>query len=193
MFVNLTENTTIRPQVLLGGDLKGVDVVNGTFGSSLFSFSIYGFYGRGHFFYVDPDGVRWKDNGLDVGNHSVYVPIFGYDRMFIQTLEVYANLLDLGYQVGVYFSMERMVKVFGLVTGDNHETPPTRIPLVWATVEADGYVSYTFDGNYTLHLPETSFTVTCSAPGYISRSVSVSTNDQAERNVNLEQSGDPFP
>ncbi|MFW9804058.1 MAG: CRISPR-associated endonuclease Cas2, partial [Candidatus Thorarchaeota archaeon] len=24
-----------------------------------------GFYGRGHFFYVDPQGYRWKDYGLE--------------------------------------------------------------------------------------------------------------------------------
>jgi hypothetical protein len=194
LFVSLTENITIRPEVLSAGALKGVAVVNGTLGSSLFAFSTYGFYGRGHFHYVDPDGVRWRDYGLDVGNYSVHVPDFGYDRMFTQTLNVYANLPDLGYEVGVYYHMERMIKIYGLVTGDTNTRPPI-IPLDWATVEAEGRVAYTMDGEYALHLPPTvrSTTVTYSAPGYRPAEEPASTNDQIQINVNLQQSGEPCP
>ncbi len=193
LFVALTENATIRQQALLLGDLKGVDVVNATLGSQIFSFSNYGFYGRGHFFYVDPDGVRWKDYGLDVGYYSVYIPVFGYDRKFIQTLEIFANLPDLAYEVGSYYHMERMVKIFGIVKGHTFWGHPPIIPLVWVSVEADGYIEYSFDGDYALHIPETSFTVTYSAPGYETQTRTASTNDQIEFIVNLEQTGEPFP
>jgi hypothetical protein len=194
LFVSLTENVTIRPEVLSAGALKGVVVVNGTIGSSLFTFSTYGFYGRGHFHYVDPDGVRWRDYGLDVGNYSVHVPDFGYDRMFTQPLNVYANLPDLGYEVGVYYHMERMIKIYGLVTGDTN-THPLTIPLNWATVEAEGRVAYTIDGEYALHLPPMvrSTTVTYSAPEYLDAEEPASTNDQIQINVNLQQSGESFP
>ncbi|MEM2902543.1 MAG: hypothetical protein QXO32_07445 [Candidatus Bathyarchaeia archaeon] len=194
LFVTLTENVTIRPQVSLDGDLKGVEVVNGTIGSSIFTFSTYGFYGRGHFHYVDPNGVRWKDYGLDVGNYTVHIPDFGYDRMFTQTLEVYANLPDLGYEVGVYYHIERMIKIYGLVTGETNTHPPI-IPLNWATVEAKGQIAYTVDGEYALHLPSTgeTVTVTYSIPGYLTTERMVLTNDQIQINVNLQQSGEPFP
>jgi|GEM_PF-4438167 uncharacterized membrane protein len=64
-----------------------------------------------------------------------------------------------------------------------------------ATVEAEGRVAYTMDGEYDLHLPSTdvSVKVTYSAPGYRSAEEAALTNDQIQINVNLQQSGEPCP
>ncbi|MEM2964827.1 MAG: hypothetical protein QXE22_05200, partial [Candidatus Bathyarchaeia archaeon] len=104
------------------------------------------------------------------------------------------NLPDLGYEVGVYYHIERMIKIYGLVTGETNTHPPI-IPLNWATVEAKGQIAYTVDGEYALHLPSTgeTVTVTYSIPGYLTTERMVLTNDQIQINVNLQQSGEPFP
>jgi hypothetical protein len=86
----------VRPEALLDGSLKGVDVVNATVNSSSFDFSTFGFYGRGHFFYVDPEGVRWNDYGLDTGNYTVNIPEFGYDRKFMQDMDMGIPMLRKG-------------------------------------------------------------------------------------------------
>ncbi|MGC8850372.1 MAG: hypothetical protein ACP5QI_07870, partial [Candidatus Bathyarchaeia archaeon] len=117
LFVSLTENVTVRVEAFLDGSLKGVNVTKASLGESSLSFHIYGFYGRGHFFYVDPDGVLWKDYGLDTGNYSVYIPEFGYDRHFMQEVEVYADLPWLMMERGVYFPVQRMIKIHGIITG----------------------------------------------------------------------------
>ena len=194
LFVALTENVTVRPEVILDGDLKGVDVVNATKDSTRFDFSTYGFYGRGHFFYVDPDGLRWKDYGLDTGNYNVFVPEFGYDRKFMQDLDIYANVPDLNTMVGVVFHVERLVKIYGVISGYDWTGLADEIkPLVWAVATTNGRISYSFDGDYYLHTPTETNTVTFSCPGYTSQTVTVTTNDQIVITVVLEQSGEPFP
>jgi hypothetical protein len=193
LFVTLTANVTVRPEVQLGGSLKGVNVTDVPKDSSRFGFSTYGFFGRGHFFYVDPQGSRWRDYGLDTGNYTVYVPEFGYleDRRFMQTLDIYANVPYLETMVGVVFHVDRMVRVFGTVAGlDNNDRP---VLLVWASISAQGRVSYSYDGDFMLHLPSGTGSVTFECPGYKSQTLPIGTNDQQQFTILLEQSGTAFP
>ena len=195
LFVSLTENATVRPEVILTGELKGVDVVNATIDSSRFDFSTAGFYGKGHFFYVDPEGIRWRDNGFDIGNYTVFVPEFGYDRLFSQTLDIYANVPDLNTMVGVIFHIDRMIKISGIITGLDDQDRP--VALVWAFASTDGRTYYSFDGDFYLHTPQSTpgtFPLTFSCPGYIGYSQTFATNDQISNVVILlTQSGAPFP
>ena len=193
LFVSLTENATVRPEVMLNGELKGVDVVNATIGSSNFDFSTAGFYGRGHFFYVDRNALRWRDYGLDTGNYSVFVPEFGLDRMFLQNLSIFANVGDLNTMVGVIFHVERMVKIYGTISGEDSSTPPVIVPLVWASATAQR-VSYSYDGDFVLHVPNglSPYTVAFTCPGYNEYDETVSTNDQIGVTIILTQSGAPF-
>jgi len=195
LFVSLTENVTVRPEAILTGELKGVDVVNATTGSSNFDFSTAGFYGKGHFFYVDPEGIRWRDNGFDIGNYTVYVPEFGYDRMFSQTSDIFADVPDLNTLVGVIFHIDRMIKIWGKITGLDYLDRP--VALVWASATTDGRTYYSFDGDFYLHTPQSTlgtYPIAFSCPGYDSYIPTFSTNDQISNVVILlEQSGAPFP
>lgn len=193
LFVPLNENVTVRVQALLDGSLKGVNVTEAVIGDSSLSFYIYGYYGRGHFFYVDPDGVRWKDYGLDTGNYSVYIPEFGYDRHFEQEVDIYADLPWLMMETGVYFPVQRMIKIHGTITGLDHLNHVH--VLSWVKVEADGRESYSTDGYYAIHLPrDTSFEAAYSTPGYKEHKATLSTNDQIVYSPPpLEESGEPFP
>jgi hypothetical protein len=192
LFVSLTENATVRPEVLLDGTLQGVDVVNATKDSSLFDFSTAGFYGRGHFFYVDPDGARWMDYGFDIGNYTVFVPEFGFDRMFMQNLNIYANVPDLNTMVGVVFHIERMVKIFGTISGEDQYGVP--VPLVWASAGWDTRIAYSYDGDFMLHVANGMgpYTVTFTCPGYNDYLETVTTDNQIGVTVVLTQSGAPF-
>ncbi|MEM3678198.1 MAG: hypothetical protein QW176_08660 [Candidatus Bathyarchaeia archaeon] len=192
LFVSLTENATARVEALLEGSLMGVNVTRAAVGDSSLSFHIYGFYGRGHFFYVDPEGYRWRDYGLDTGNYSVHVPEFGYDRHFMQEVEVYADLPWLMMERGVYFPVQRMIKIYGTVTGFDY-LGHVHV-LSWVNIYSAGRETYSMDGYYAIHLPrDTSFEVAYSMPGYREHATTLSTNDQIGYSPTLEESGEPFP
>ena len=193
LYVSLTENATIRLEAILSGHLKGVGVVNATVGASFFSLDNYGFYGRGHFFYVDENGTRWRDYGLDVGTYGIRVPVFGYDRKFYRPISIYVNLPELGYEMGVILRMERMIKIYGTVTGNTFTGVLPVMTLAWVSVKTNGYAAYSFDGDYALHLyPGAPALVTYSTPGYKSVTIQFVTNDRIQMNINLEESGEPF-
>jgi hypothetical protein len=194
LFIGLTENATMRAEVILNDVLKGTDVVNATVGTSLFSFNTYGLHSRGHFFYVDENGIKWKDYGLDTGTYRINIPILGYDRKFYQPMPINAYLQGLSFEVGINFHVERMIKIYGIVTGDTFTGVPPVVTLAWVKVKTNSYTAYTFDGDYALHLPPSAGAlVTYSVSGYKSVTLHVVTNDQAEMNINLEESGVPFP
>ncbi|MEM2902608.1 MAG: hypothetical protein QXO32_07775, partial [Candidatus Bathyarchaeia archaeon] len=196
LFTHLTENVTVRVQALLEDHLKGVNVTRAVTGDSSFSFYIYGFYGRGHFFYVDPEEAgatrMRKDYGLDTGNYSLYVPEFGYDRHFMQETEVYVEFPWLMMERGVYFSVQRMIKIHGTVMGYDYDGR-TRL-LSWVRVSSSGRVEYSVDSYYVIHLPrDTGFEVTFQVPGYIVHiSDPLYTNDREEYPCTLRESGEPF-
>ena len=191
-FVSLTENVAITAQVNSGGLLMGTSTFDGTAGMPAFNFSTYGFFGRGHFFYVDSAGYEWNDYGLDAGNYSVVIPEFGYHRRFQQQITVSADIPELGWEVGVFFTMERLIRITGVVTGYNKDHLP--VLLIWASATTNGVTSYTYDGDFYIHVPAGTYTVTFSCPGYADQSITVTTNDQiGVGTVLLDQSGAPFP
>ena len=170
----------------------GTSTFDATAGMPTFNFSTYGFFGRGHFFYVDSAGYEWNDYGLDAGNYSVIIPEFGYHRRFQQLITVSADLPELGWEVGVFFTMERLIRITGVVTGYNKDHLP--VLLIWASATANGVTSYTYDGDFYIHVPAGTYTVTFSCPGYADQSRTVITNDQiGVGTVLLDQSGAPFP
>ncbi len=66
--------------------------------------------------------------------------------------------------------------------------------LVWAAIDTDGRTSYSFDGDFHIHVPSGTYDVTFSSPGYISQTRTGTSNDQVSLGIIvLEQSGDPFP
>jgi len=190
--VSLTEDVTIRTQTTLEGNFKGVDVVEAPEGSLGFRFNTYGIYGRGHFFYVDPEGTRWRDYGLDTGRYRINVQDFGWNRRFTQRIDIYVNLPELGWEVEAFFNIERMIKITGTVDGYDKSSLP--VHLVWARAATDSYLAYTYDGDFAIHMPAGTYTLTFSCPGYIKESRTITTNDQADTGVVvLKQSGEPFP
>ena len=189
--VSLTEDVTVRPQVTISGNIAGTDVVDARAGGQGFSFSTYGFYGRGHFFYVNPYGNRTKDYGLDSGEYGVFIPDFGYHRRFMQTATIQANIQELGWETEVFYNLDRMIKITGTITGFNKMRDP--VHLVWAEASSDSVSAYSYDGDFYLHLPTGTHTLTFSCPGYVDQTRTVSTNDEASvGTIVLEQSGAPF-
>lgn len=207
LFVSLPENTTVEIQTFREGSLEGVEIRNAESGSSSFRFTIHGFFGRGHFFFVDRNGKRWFDYGLDTGNYTVFIPDFrhtgsGIERIFYQETEVSEPLLDLQFGVSVYFHLERMIKIFGVINGETGIGPPFTIPLVWVSVTADSETRYSYDGDYWLHIQpppqgETKIvTLTFDIPGYNihldSFQVTRGTNIAGYNPPILTQSGEEF-
>lgn len=74
--------------------------------------------------------IRWRDNGLDTGNYAVVISEFGYDRMFSQTRDIFANVPDLNTMVGITRHIDRMIKISGKITGLDYLDSP--VALVWA-------------------------------------------------------------
>jgi hypothetical protein len=193
IFLSLTEDTPIWTHAIFDGTtLMGTYVVDAETNWVDFSFTTYGFYGRGHFFYVDPQGYRWKDYGLENGTYNILIPEFGFTRRFLQEVDTSTSLAELGWGSEVFFSLERLVKISGNIQGYNKDRIP--IVLVWATIDADSRTSYSFNGDFHVHVPSETYDVIFSSPGYISQSRTGTSNDQTNLGIIvLEQSGVPFP
>jgi len=58
-----------------------------------------------------------------------------------------------------------MIKITGTVDGYDKSSLP--VHLVWARAATDSYLAYTYDGDFTIHMPAGTYTLTFSCPGYI--------------------------
>ncbi|MCK5627594.1 hypothetical protein KAI23_06465, partial [Candidatus Bathyarchaeota archaeon] len=132
------------------------------------------------------------DYGLENGTYNILIPEFGFTRRFLQEVDTSTSLAELGWGSEVFFSLERLVKISGNIQGYNKDRIP--VVLVWATTDTDGRTSYSFNGDFHVHVPSKTYDVTFSSPGYISQSRSGTSNDQNNLGIIvLEQSGVPFP
>ena len=169
LFYRLQENVSYRADVFNGsllGDLVGGQIGNAAVGMSSISFSCLGFGGRGHFFFVTPDGVRHKDYGLGKGNFILSLRRFGYLYRFKET-SVSFGFICLGYEEGYIWRVPLLNKIHGVVYGLSGGLPYRR-PLSWATISlvAFGEVSMSLDGSYWLFMPDGESRVYCSLVGY---------------------------
>jgi hypothetical protein len=180
------------PSYPLLGAMNG-NLTEGT--SSLF-FRVFGFggmlfgsalNGQGHFYYVDTDGIRYFDYGLDVGNYTAEIPEFGFKKHFIQLVSrPLIPFNDLFQEKEVILPMVAMAKIYqgvppdlvrGWVFGNSvNET----IPLSWVHVTAEnstspfsGRYAPTLDGKYdgvgALYLPAGAYNITFSVAFYKSQ------------------------
>ena len=111
------------------------------------------FLGQGHFFYVSPEGSRYFDYGIDIGNYTAQIPEFGFNFHFM--LPVSAPLVsfsDLSLGKGFVLSLFEMGWVYGLVTGMSVTGTYSYIPLSWVEVSASNVSIttwvWTLDGEY---------------------------------------------
>ena len=151
-FQRLTENTSYRIRINdFAGDLRGGQFGNATVGATTISFLCAGFGSIGHFFYVTPDGTRWYDYGIDVGNYTVVVERFGYLEKFDRT-QVTVQFTTLNSQKGFVCNVYLLNKIYGTVHGISGGDV---VRLSWAriTLESYGEVVTSFDGAYWIFMP----------------------------------------
>jgi len=163
--------------------LAGAEMANLSVNTRTLQFQIFGFgamllnnytmLGQGHFFYEAPDGTRYFDYGLDIGNYTAQLPEFGFTAHFLQVLPTPAvQFRDLFLESGVFLKVYAMGKIMqnGLITGWNVNPPWTIAALSWAQVQASNSSYFrsvpTFDGQYAgvgaLQLPAGVYNVTFS-------------------------------
>jgi hypothetical protein len=209
LFTALAEFAFTRLEVYdTASVLRGVQVVNYTAGTTLLNFTVLGFGGLPHFFYVDPSGMRHFDYGLDTGDYNVVLPEFGFTwrRHFMQTtFPPTIAFPDLQFTQGVVFRATRLAVItqgFGvLVRGFNNTVGSEVVELSWVLVEAENATSRrsttTLDGNYTLHVPKGLYALRYSVPGYVTKefvNIFVDWSDLLALDPSpLELSGTPFP
>jgi hypothetical protein len=140
------------------------------------------FLGQGHFFYVSPDGARYLDYGLNVGNYTTQVPEFGFNFHLMQSTPPTAvSFTDLSQEEGIVASLLTMGIIFGgspFVTGYATSDPTgPGVPLSWVQVQATSpnFTQWipTLDGEYAgvgaLFLPEGIYNITFSVAFYKSQ------------------------
>jgi hypothetical protein len=191
LFYRIPENDFVVGQAYNSttGDLTGAVIGNFTAGIPSLDLTLFGFggmfldklfAGQGHFFYVAPDGTHYYDYGFDVGNYTVQVPEFGFNRHFMQKSPVppicFKDLF-LGRDVFVpVISMARVIHGIpstDLVSGWADDL--RAVPLSWVQVQASSDSSIdrfvpTLDGRYggagALNLPQGTYNITFSVAFY---------------------------
>jgi hypothetical protein len=149
--------------------------------------------GQGHFFYVNTDGARNFDYGLDNTSYTVQVPEFGFNRHFMQPVPPETITFNgLFLQAGAImneFAMGRVITpplVYGWTSSAAQSdfifsVCRDCIPLSWVQVAGsngtyqravstlDGH----FDGVGALNLPQGNYTITYSVAFYQTQTESV--------------------
>jgi len=190
LFYRIPENDFVVGEAYnsTSGELTGAVNGNLTAGIPTLDLTLFGFggmfqdttfVGQGHFFYVAPDGSRYYDYGLDVGNYTVNVPEFGFNRRFMQiSPSPSVSFNDLLLESGVFVSVISMGRIIqgipstDLVSGWTQDLRV--IPLSWVRVEATNSSGSRFvptlDGRYdgagALSLPEGTYNITFSVAFY---------------------------
>jgi len=166
VFCRLMENVSYRVDVLdQAGALMGGQIGNAAVGSSSISFSCRGFGGRGHFFFVTPDGVRHYDYGFGKGSFTLYLQRFGYLYRFEQ-ISVPFSFNCLGGYVGYVSRIPLLNKIYGVVYGLTVDRFPC--PLSWATIHLVSFreLATSLDGRYWIFMPDGASKMQFSLVGY---------------------------
>jgi hypothetical protein len=164
-FYKLEENVSYRVRLLdSSGGFRGGEIGNVSVGAASISFSCRGFGGKGHFFYVTPEGTRWYDYGVDKGNYTMTLDRFGYLNR-LEQVSSSVGFTTLDSSIGFILSTPLLNKITGMVYGLSDMIP---VRLSWATitVEAFSEVTVTLDGVYWVFMPDGVSYVKCSLRGY---------------------------
>lgn len=162
------------------------------------------FLGQGHFYYVSPDGARYFDYGLDIGNYTAEVPEFGFLSHLTPIPPTNAvGFNDLGLQVGfgvklftmdiLYVSTCPLIGAIPINSIDSKTLCRTTsvlapVPLSWVRVTASN-ASFsrsvpTLDGFYfgigALFVPPGTYNVSFTVPFYRTQTTNVTLNDWGE-------------
>lgn len=186
VFYRLKENVTFRAEVLVGGSfLVGSEFGNASVSQSNIRIGCRGFGGRGHFFFVTPDGVRHNDYGYGKDNYLMVIRRFGYLYRFEQA-SFSSNLPCYGDEVGAILRIPLLNKVFGVVRGPR-ASDEKLFGLSWARIDINGTeVSMSLDGYYWLFMNDGQGTVTCTIPFYYNKSVIMVVSGGSEIQVDFD-------
>jgi hypothetical protein len=121
-------------------------------------------------YYDTTDGSQQTDYGLPPGTYTVYGWVPGYAQA--QTMTFSTTLSTTNETVDLYF--DRLAHVNGTVRGlDMYDN---LIPLSWATVTAYGptlTATSSLDGVYEMWIPNGTYTLGVSSPGYETQGVKI--------------------
>jgi hypothetical protein len=150
LFGKVTEHDHVLGETHLYGTLAGAVTFNTTAPLTTLILPLFGFggivlangtlEGQGHFYYVQPDGTRQFDYGLDKGSYTIEIPEFGFNKHFM-TMDPFAEMTfpDLAREADVFMDVVTMAAITqgvnGVVTGDTHQA--VLVPLSWVRVLAD--------------------------------------------------------
>jgi len=162
----LTEDTEVKIEAYDSvGALSAAVMACPNSGAGNFNFTMIGLRGAGHFFYVTPNGHRIKDCGIAAGTYKFKVHDFGAEWRYRVSRQPTLRIETSGSTM--YLVANRMSKISGKVWGMTLDN--TLVPLSWVLINAGNETSHSKDGKYTLHLPDGSYQVIFSLPGYFSK------------------------
>lgn len=165
VFYRLVENVSYRADLFDEvGAFVGGQIGNATAGNSNIIFSCRGFGGKGHFFFVTPDGVRHYDYGFGKGNFTLYLRRFGYLYRFEQTSATF-KFQCLSSEAGYIWRVQLLNRIYGVVYA---WSDGVRLRVSWATIRVVefGEVTTSLDGAYWIFMPDGGSKVQFSLVGY---------------------------
>jgi len=181
----LTEDTEVKIEAHASlGALSAAVIACPNIGVGNFNFTMIGLRGAGHFFYVTPNGHRIKDYGIAAGTYKFKVHDFGAEWRYRVPRQPTLRIEMSGSTM--YLVANRMSKISGKVWGMTLDN--TLVPLSWVLITAGNETSHSTDGKYTLHLPDGSYQVIFSLPGYLNKyqDCTVAGAMKIERDITLE-------
>jgi len=143
-------------------------------------------------YYDTTDGSQQTDYGLPPGTYTVYGWVPGYAQA--QTMTFSTTLSTADETLDLYF--DRLAHINGTVRGlDMYDN---LIPLSWATVTAYGPIltaTSSLDGSYEMWIPNGTYTLGVSYPGYQTQGVEIQVSMAWETPVdfNLTPTGNTTP